>query len=117
MKKLILTCNKYRSTMLIAYMLLAGLALGVAGDKTALACSLGPLDYIKTGETAAGVVNKFGGCGGEVIMRRLSSTVIPEGVVMCAKPSRDSEGKKVLIVNSYVVAVREGFNENESCSW
>lgn len=98
-------------------MLLASLLLGVANYKPASACSFGPLDYIKAGETVADVVNKFGGCGGEVIMTRYSSTIIPEGIVMCAKASRDSKGRKILIVDSHVAEIREEMNENEPCSW
>lgn len=98
-------------------MLLASLIIGFANNKPALACSFGALDYVKAGETVTGVVNKFGGCGGEVIMTRYSSTIIPEGIVMCAKASRDSTGRKILIVNSHVAEIREGMNENEPCTW
>lgn len=82
----------------------------------AYACSFGPLDSFKVGQSLTTIVDHFGACGGDVVMDRYDGRQ-GRGVVLCAAPGRDSPGRRLLIVNGRVVAIRQGQGMKEFCSW
>ena len=69
------------------------------------------------GQSLINVVNGFGGCGGDVVMDRYDGRDGRGGVVLCADPGRDSPGRRLLVVDGRIVAIRPGRGVKEFCSW
>lgn len=101
--------------------ILNGLLVAIISCVSALtqraeACSHGPLDRIVAGEGISAAFRKLGACGGEALISPYNGRH-GSGAVLCADPSRDSNGKRVLIINDKVAAVRNGRGNKIFCSW
>ena len=93
-------------------------------SSSAFACTAsGALDLVDTGDSLDtlfnkdGSLGKIGGCSNqEVQIRRYLKGDI-QGYVLCAKPSRDSKGMRILMVNGKVDAIRRGPGFLDRCAW
>ena len=91
----------------------------------ARACSFGPLDRIKVGDSMDSILSDLsGGCGGSInISRYVGSSGQPlpygtpsgEAFVVCAEGGRYSEGNRLILIGNKVVYKVKG--SGKQCEW
>ena len=89
------------------------------------ACSFGPLDRIKVGDSMDSILSDLsGGCGGSINIRRYESSFdqpLPYGTpsgkafVLCAEGGRYSEGNRLILIGNKVVYKVKG--SGKRCDW
>lgn len=89
------------------------------------ACSFGPLDRIKVGDSMNSILSDLsGGCGGSINIRRYEKSFdkpLPSGTpsgrafVVCAEGGRYSEGRRLILIDNKVVYKVKGAGKN--CKW